>query len=119
MHRTAGFFSQFSIILALAFPVLAALLSGSGGGLIAFSRGAANARGEIYAMNADSSDLRWLTHNNYETSRPPGLRMAQIVFSLFHFDGSNHDIFIIDTTDANQRPITADSLDNWWPDWLF
>jgi len=91
-------------------------LSGSGGGRIAF---ASNRDGnyEIYAMNADGSEARRLTHNPFQDREPSWSPDGTLL--LFQSTRSRHtDLYVInaDGTDERQLTTAGAASGDWSPD---
>jgi len=81
---------------------------------IAFER-----HGAIAVMNADGTDLRFLTDewgSLHPTWSPDGKQIAfQRVLGVG--EGAQSDIFVMNVDGANQRNITNDPADDMWPSW--
>ncbi len=90
-------------------------LSGSGGGVIAFTS-ARDGNSEIYVMNADGSDPRRLTNQRGEdywpTWSPDG---TQIAFASER-DG-NFEIYVMNADGSNQRRLTHNNANDLEPAW--
>jgi len=90
-------------------------LSGSGGGVLAFTS-ERDGEGDIYVMNADGSDQRRLTgdpaYDGWPTWSPDG---AQIAFCSTR--SGNPDIYVMDADGGNVRQLTQHNANDIWPEW--
>jgi formylglycine-generating enzyme required for sulfatase activity len=100
-----------------ATPVGEALppLTGSGGGVIAFTS-ERDGEGDIYVMNADGSDQRRLTddpaYDAWPTWSPDGSKIAFVSTR-----SGNADIYVMDADGTNVRQLTYDPASDIWPEW--
>jgi len=90
-------------------------LSGSGGGVIAFTSDQYG-EGDIFVMNADGSDPRRLTedpaYDGWPTWSPDG---SQIAFMSLR--SGNPDLYVMDSDGTDLRQLTRHSANDIWPAW--
>ena len=91
-------------------------LTGSGGGLIAFTSDRDDGEGDIYVMNADGSNVQRLTddpaYDAWPTWSPDGSQIA------FMSDRSgNPDIYVMNADGSNVRQLTDHPANDIWPEW--
>jgi Tol biopolymer transport system component/alpha-beta hydrolase superfamily lysophospholipase len=113
----AGLFDpETAALLPTGTPTALPPLTGSGGGVIAFTSIRDNDEGDIYIMNADGSDQRRLTFNpaydGWPTWSPDG---SQIAFVSTR--NGNPDIYVMDADGSNLQQLTQHSANDIWPEW--
>jgi TolB protein len=76
---------------------------------------------EIYSITLDTKKVRQLTNNTYYDDFPQVSPNGKLV--IFNSDqgggpDGNLEIFVMDILGLNQRPVTMNINDNYWPTWL-
>ena len=73
---------------------------------------------EIMIYNVIDRSILQLTHINADNQQPAwSLDGAQIVFMTRQNPGSNHDIFVMDTSGNNVQQLTNNPAQDWYPAW--
>ena len=71
---------------------------------------------EVFAMNADTTGLRQLTHNTSLDEQPSWSPDGERIVYM-HWDGNDWELFVMDADGANQRQLTHNTNQEWRPAW--
>ena len=86
-----------------------------GGGSVVFTSDR-DGDSEVFAMNADTTGLRQLTHNTSPDEQPSWSPDGGRIVYL-HWDGNDWELFVMDADGANQRQLTRNTHQEWSPVW--